>query len=86
MKFDVEDEIRKLSESIRGVVRGSLRRKGAVIAVSGGIDSSTCAGLCTRALGKDNVLAVFLPERDSSSDALQTWANARGTVRDTSGN
>ena len=71
LKFDVEDEIRKLSPSIRDVVRGSLRRKGAVIAVSGGIDSSTCAALCTRALGKENVFAIFLPERDSSSDALR---------------
>jgi len=71
LNIDVEEEIRKLSESIRNAVRGSLRRKGAVIAVSGGIDSSTCAALCTRALGKDNVLALFLPERDSSSDALR---------------
>jgi NAD+ synthase len=71
LKFDVEDKIRDLSESIRKTVRGSLRRKGAVIAVSGGIDSSTCAALCSHALGKDNVLAIFLPERDSSSDALR---------------
>lgn len=71
LKFDVEAEIRRLSESIRRTVHGSLRRKGAVIAVSGGIDSSTCAALCSRALGKENTLAIFLPERDSSSDALR---------------
>jgi NAD+ synthase len=71
LKFDIEEEIRKLSDSIREIVRGTFRRKGAAIAVSGGIDSSTCAALCTRALGKENVLAVFLPERDSSADALR---------------
>lgn len=71
LNIDIEREIRELSDSIRETVRGTLRRRGIVIAVSGGIDSSTCAALCTRALGKENVLALFLPERDSSSDALR---------------
>jgi NAD+ synthase len=42
-----------------------------VVAVSGGIDSSACAALCAHALGKENVLALFLPERDSSSESLR---------------
>ncbi len=71
LKIDTEQEIRSLSDSIRETVRDTLRRRGIVIAVSGGIDSSTCAALCTHALGKEHVLAVFLPERDSSSDALR---------------
>lgn len=71
LTLDVPEEIRKLSVSIRQTVRGTFRRKGAVVALSGGIDSSTCAALCTQALGKENVLALFLPERDSSPDALR---------------
>jgi NAD+ synthase len=39
--------------------------------VSGGIDSSVCAALCTKALGKENILALSLPERDSSSDSIR---------------
>ena len=37
--------------------------------VSGGIDSSVVAALCTRALGKDRVLALIMPEADSSKDS-----------------
>ncbi|MCJ7738779.1 MAG: NAD(+) synthase [Anaerolineae bacterium] len=43
------------------------RRRGVVIGLSGGLDSSTCAYICTRALGKSRVLGLFLPERDSDS-------------------
>jgi len=42
-----------------------------VIGLSGGIDSSVCAALCARALGPQKVLGLFMPERDSSSDALR---------------
>jgi len=48
-----------------------LRRKGAVVGLSGGIDSSVAAALCVRALGPDRVLGLFMPESDSSPDSLQ---------------
>jgi NAD+ synthase len=71
LDIDADKEIDHITDFIRKVVRVSLRRRGVVIAVSGGIDSATCAALCTRALGPDNVLAIFLPERDSSPEALR---------------
>ena len=43
-----------------------LHKKGAVIGLSGGLDSSLCAYLLERALGKRKILALLLPERDSS--------------------
>jgi len=46
---------------------GALHRDGAVIGLSGGIDSSVSATLAVRALGKDRVLGLILPERDNSS-------------------
>jgi len=61
----------RIAESIRQVVLGDFRRKGAVLGVSGGIDSAVVAALCTRALGKDRVLALFMPERHSSDDATR---------------
>ncbi|MCU0681761.1 MAG: NAD(+) synthase [Polyangiaceae bacterium] len=64
----VEGEI---TRAIREQVLGTLRRKGAVVGLSGGIDSSVVAALCARALGPEKVLGVFMPERDSSSDALR---------------
>ncbi|HWJ57097.1 MAG TPA: NAD(+) synthase, partial [Vicinamibacterales bacterium] len=60
-----------VAESIRQQVMGPLRRRGAVVGLSGGIDSSVVAALCVKALGKERVLGVFMPERDSSDDALR---------------
>ncbi|GEJ57609.1 NAD(+) synthase [Anaeromyxobacter diazotrophicus] len=64
----VADEI---GRAVREQVLGQLRRRGAVVGLSGGIDSSVVAALCTRALGPDRVLALLMPERDSSGDALR---------------
>jgi NAD+ synthase len=44
----------------------SLKRDGAIIGLSGGIDSSLCLELCVRALGKERVFGLILPERESS--------------------
>ncbi len=71
LAFDIGREIESISVSIREAVLHTLRRKGAVVAVSGGIDSAACAALCTHALGKESVQALFLPERDSSDDSLR---------------
>lgn len=71
LMFDAEESVRSISTAIRSHVHQILRRKGAVIGVSGGIDSSVCAALCAGALGNENVLAVFMPDRDSSDDSLR---------------
>ncbi len=42
-----------------------------MLGVSGGIDSSVCAALCVKAFGPQNVLAIFMPERDSSRESLR---------------
>jgi NAD+ synthase len=42
-----------------------------VVALSGGIDSSTVAGLCVKALGKDRVFGLLMPEKHSSEDTLE---------------
>ena len=52
-----------LVEGTAAAVRG-LGRRGAVIAVSGGIDSSVVAGICARALGPERILCLRLPEKD----------------------
>jgi NAD+ synthase len=51
---------------MRDIVSSTLLRRGCVVAVSGGIDSSVCAALATLAMGKEKVFALVLPERDSS--------------------
>ena len=71
LRIDAEAEIQSITSTIREVVTRTMRRKGAVVSVSGGIDSAACAALCARALGKEQVLALFLPERDSSPESLR---------------
>jgi NAD+ synthase len=61
----------RIEAAIREQVLGTLRRRGAVVGLSGGIDSSVVTGLCARALGPARVLALFMPERDSSGDSLR---------------
>ncbi len=57
-------------EAIRTQVLGTLRRRGAVVGLSGGIDSSVVVSLCVRALGPERVVGLLMPERDSSPEAL----------------
>lgn len=71
LAIDPEKEIASIVSSLRNNVRQTLHRKGAVLGVSGGIDSSVCAALCVKAFGAENTLAIFMPERDSSSDSLR---------------
>src|SRR5688572_7651978 len=57
-----------IEQAIRQQVT-SLRRRGAVVGLSGGIDSSVVTSLCARALGADRVQVLLMPERDSSSES-----------------
>ena len=68
--IDVEQVIVRITEAISSQVSGTLRRRGVVVGLSGGIDSSVCAALSVRALGSNRVVGLFMPERDSSDDSL----------------
>src|ERR1700730_2972067 len=59
-----------IESEIRDIVLERLHRKGVVVALSGGIDSSVVAALCLKALGGARVLGLILPEADSSPDSL----------------
>jgi NAD+ synthase len=71
LTLDAAAETERIVETIRSQVLGTLRRRGAVVGISGGIDSSVVAALCARAFGRDRMIGLFMPERDSSDDALR---------------
>jgi NAD+ synthase len=62
------------SEKIEAFIRAKmleLRRDGIVVAISGGLDSSTVIGLCVRAVGEQKVTGLNLPEKNGNPDALK---------------
>jgi NAD+ synthase len=71
LKLDAAAACAEVEQAIREQVLGTLRRRGAVVGMSGGIDSSVTAALCARALGKERTFGLLMPERDSSDDALR---------------
>lgn len=86
LALDVEAEIDRICGAIRRQVGTELHRRGAVLGLSGGIDSSVTAALCVRALGPERVLVIFLPERESPPKCLrlgQMAAEALGVRSET---
>ena len=78
--FDAAACLAGLIEETATAIR-RLRRRGAVVAVSGGVDSGVVAGICVRAVGPEHVLCLRLPERDigdSSSELGLELARALG--------
>lgn len=65
------EEVDRTTQAIRAQVLGQLKRRGAVVGISGGIDSAVVTALCARALGPDKVFGIFMPENDTSDDALR---------------
>jgi len=70
LKLDCEKEADRIGALLREVVLRRFRKKGVIVAMSGGIDSSVVAALSVRALGKDRVLGLLMPERDSAAETL----------------
>jgi NAD+ synthase len=66
----VERAVEQIANALREQLDTQLRRRGLVVAMSGGIDSSVCAALAVRAVGPSRVFGLFLPERDSDPASL----------------
>src|SRR5687768_17514080 len=68
LAIDAEQSTAAIVRAIRQQV-GDLRRRGIVVGLSGGIDSSVVTALCARAFGPERVQVLLMPERDSSSES-----------------
>lgn len=74
-QIDHNAEVERICTFIRESLRNTLHRRGLVVAISGGIDSSVSAALAVQALGPKKVYGLLMPETDSSSTSLK-----RGTA------
>lgn len=70
LKLNPDLEAEKIGGQIRAILSRQLKRRGLVVALSGGIDSSVSVGLSVKALGADRVIALLMPEKHSSADTL----------------
>ena len=67
--IDAAKEAESLVQKLKETVAFKLRKRGAVVGVSGGIDSSVVLALCAKTFGSERVFAVMMPERDSSPES-----------------
>lgn len=71
LAIDCEAEVARIAQRMVEIVGSQLRRRGVIIAISGGVDSAVCAALAVRAFGASKVYGLILPETDSSSNSLR---------------
>jgi NAD+ synthase len=69
--IDPEKEVEKITRQLRSFLTNRLKRRGLIVALSGGIDSSVTTALSVKALGPDRVLTLLMPEQHSSDDTLE---------------
>jgi NAD+ synthase len=69
LDIDVRSEVERISLGLREQTAQVLHRRGAVVAISGGVDSAVCAALAVRAFGPERVVALILPEQDSAPES-----------------
>lgn len=78
LAIDAAREVERITDGIREVVIERLRRRGVVLGLSGGVDSSVVAALCARALGPERVLGLSMHERESSEETRELSALVAG--------
>ncbi len=71
LAIDAARAVTEITTAIRQQVAQVLRRRGVVVGLSGGIDSSVVGALCVRALGPERVVGLLMPERASSSESTE---------------
>lgn len=71
LELDVQQEVEKITRFLREEVLHRLRKQGAVVGISGGIDSSVVLALAVHAFGAQRVVGILLPEKESSPESAE---------------
>ncbi len=75
INIDPVKEVEEITSRLKESVAKKLKKRGAVVGISGGIDSSVVLALCAKAFGPERVLGVMMPESDSNPDSLELAKN-----------
>ncbi|MFI5301404.1 MAG: NAD(+) synthase [Polyangiales bacterium] len=79
LDLDPASEVQRIVAQVQAQVH-ALHRRGAVVGLSGGVDSAVVGALMVRALGPNRVCALLMPERDSSADSLRLGREVADTL------
>lgn len=71
LSFDMDQEVERIGAKMRDALKSVLARRGLVVGLSGGIDSSVSVALAVRAVGPERVLGLIMPDRDSSGRSAE---------------
>ena len=63
---NIDELIESITHFLQEQVYSNFKKKGLVIGISGGIDSSVVAALSVKSIGSENVLGIILPEKESN--------------------
>jgi NAD+ synthase len=74
LSIDCGAEVARICEWMTHTVAITQRKRGVVLGLSGGVDSSVCAALAVRALGASKVFGLLMPEHDSSAKSADRGA------------
>jgi NAD+ synthase len=69
LQLDPEYEANRIIEKLRHDLFHTLKRKGGVLGISGGVDSAVVLALAVRALGPERLVTLLLPEMESSPES-----------------
>ena len=78
LAIDAGAEIERIAGALRTQLR-AMKKRGLVLGLSGGIDSSVSLALAVRAVGAKNVFGLFMPENDSDPESLSLGRLVAGT-------
>jgi len=71
LKIDCARICDEITVRIRTLMKDILHKRGLVVGISGGIDSSVTAALCIEAIGRERTLGLQMPERHSADETME---------------
>jgi len=81
LALDEAAEVHRIAEWMREIVFKKFHKRGVVIGLSGGIDSSVTAAISVQALGSERVLGLLMPESDSSPESTSLGVQLASQLR-----
>jgi len=64
---EIEKTINSIENFVKDEISKKFQKQGAIIGISGGIDSAVMAAICAKSIGSEQILGLIMPEKESDS-------------------